>query len=210
MRRSLLLLVAVLMALAAVAAVGSWWLLERAQPPQGGLERSESSQTVSIGGPFELTAHTGARMSDRDFRGRWLLLFFGYTYCPDVCPTTLGTVAVVMDELGALAEQVQPLFVTVDPERDTPEVLAEYVAQFHPSIVGLTGTPEEIAAVAKAWRVFYRKVVPEGGNAADYLMDHSAYLYLIDPNGNFLRVFSHTQSPEEIASALLELIGGTG
>lgn len=208
MRRSLLLLVVALVALAAVAAVGSWWLLERAQPPQGQLE--ERSQTVALGGPFELTAHTGARMRDSDFRGRFLLIFFGYTYCPDVCPTTLGTVAVVMDQLGDLAAQVQPLFITVDPERDTPATLAEYVAQFHPRIIGLTGTTEEIAAVARSYRAFYRKVVPEGGNAQDYLLDHSAYLYLVDPEGHFVRVFSHTQSPEEIAGALRELIPSAG
>lgn len=206
MRRSLLLLVVALVTLAAVAAVGSWWLLERAQAPVGASGGGEVAPAVAIGGPFELTAHTGERVSDRDFRGRWLLVFFGYTFCPDVCPTTLGTVAVVMDELGPLAEKVQPLFVTVDPERDTPDVLAEYVAQFHPEIVGLTGTPEEIAAVARAYRAFYRKVVPEGGDAADYLMDHSAYLYLMGPDGGFVRVFSHTQGPDEIADAIRGLL----
>lgn len=205
MRRNTLLLATALLLFAAVAAIGAGWFA-RAPAPTASDSGAAPAPAVDIGGPFTLTAHTGERVGDADFRGRWLLIFFGYTFCPDVCPTTLGTVALVMDELGDLAERVQPLFVSVDPARDTPEVLAEYVGQFHPRILGLTGTAEEIAAVAKAYRVFYRKVVPEGADETDYLMDHSAYLYLVGPDGRFVRVFSHTLSPEDVASAIRDLI----
>jgi protein SCO1/2 len=209
MRRSVVLLAAALLLLAAIVAAGGWWLVQRPGPTLTGADGQATPQ-ADIGGPFALVAHTGERVTDADFRGRWLLVFFGYTFCPDVCPTALGKVAVVMDELGPLADRVQPLFVSVDPERDTPEVLAEYVAQFHPSIVGLTGTPEEIAKVAKEYRAFYRKVVPEGADESDYLMDHSAYLYLMGPDGKFVRVFSHTQGPDEIAAAIRELVTAAG
>lgn len=201
LRRRIILLALLLLPPAVVAVWASWWFT-RTEPGADLGDGSGPAPAVDIGGAFSLTTHDGKRVTDRDFRGRWLLVFFGYTFCPDVCPTALGTVAVVMDELGPLAERVQPLFITVDPERDTPEVLAEYVAQFHPRIIGLTGTPEEIAQVAKAYRAFYRKVVPEGSDQADYLMDHSAYLYLMGPDGSFVRVFSHTQAPEEIAGGI--------
>ncbi|GBD42917.1 SCO1 protein [bacterium HR40] len=204
MRRSVLAVLWLLVLIAILAALGSWWFLAR---PSGEGEPAGREERGEVGGPFQLTDHTGRRVSDAEFRGRWLLLFFGYTSCPDVCPTALGTAAVAMEELGPLAERLQPMFVTLDPERDTPDVLAAYVAQFHPAILGLTGTPDEIASVAKAYRVFYRKAVPEGGKESDYLLDHSAYLYLVDPEGKFVRVFTHTQSAEDIAQAIRAAMG---
>ncbi len=167
---------------------------------------------VEIGGPFELVDHNGRKVTDRDFRGSYLLVFFGYTFCPDVCPTALAKVAAVLDELGPLGDRIQPLFISVDPERDTPEVLAEFVHQFHPRIIGLTGSPNRIAEVARAYRAYYRKVTQEEltgekGSGDDYLMDHSAYLYLMDPEGRFVRVFSHTDPPERIVEALRKVLG---
>lgn len=150
---------------------------------------------------FELLDHEGGRRRADDFRGQWMLVFFGYTFCPDVCPTTLATVSAVLDELGAAAEQVQPLFVTVDPERDSPEVLADYVQAFHPRVVGLTGSAEEIAQTAANYRVYYARVEQEdvpGG----YVMDHSAFIYLVDPQGRFVQPFSHQGSVDEIVAAL--------
>ena len=128
--------------------------------------------------------HRARPRSDRDFRGRYLLLTFGYTYCPDVCPTSLMTMTAALDRLAesdpGLARRVVPLLITVDPERDTVEVLAAYATHFHESLVALTGTPEQIAAAAEAYRVYYAKAEVEGG---DYLMDHSAFIFLMGPEG---------------------------
>ena len=155
---------------------------------------------------FDLVDHTGKRVSSSSFEDRWLLIFFGYTFCPDVCPTTLGEVALLLDGLGEKADRIQPLFVTIDPERDTPEILADYVTAFHPRIVGLTGTTEEIAAAASNYRVYYAKVTEEGAAEEDYLMDHSAYLYLIDPNGNFVRPFPFNSPMAETQAAIDSLV----
>jgi cytochrome oxidase Cu insertion factor (SCO1/SenC/PrrC family) len=111
----------------------------------------------AIGGPFRLTGADGQSVSDRDFRGQWLLVYFGYTHCPDICPTTLADISQTLDLLGADAAQVQPLFISIDPERDTPQVVGAYVKEFDDRIIGLAGTPEEIAATAKAYRVFYTR-----------------------------------------------------
>ena len=148
--------------------------------------RTGTAPEVKIGGPFTLTDHTGRQVTEKDFQGKAMLIFFGYTFCPDVCPTSLTEISAAMDKLGPMAAQVVPILVSVDPERDTPEVLKDYVAHFHPSIVGLTGTQEQIKQAAKAYRVFYAKVVDEGGDKDAYLMDHSSVIYLMGPNGKFL------------------------
>ncbi len=201
----------VLPLLVALAGAGGWLVVRAVDDrPAVGSDAAagDESAATAIGGSFSLVDHTGKRVTDRDFRGRFMLVFFGYTYCPDICPTSLANIAQVMDELGKDAERVVPLFISVDPQRDTPEVLADFVHQFHPAIVGLTGTPEEIREVAQKYRVYYRKVVPdEAGDSSpgadeDYLMDHSAYVYLMGPDGRFLQVFSHTQKPEDIANAI--------
>ena len=162
-----------------------------------------------IGGPFELVDSSGKTVTDKDFRGKYLLVFFGYTNCPDVCPTTLNDVALAMDALGDLADKVQPLFISVDPERDTPESMGGYVAQFHPSIIGLTGSPAQIAAAAKAYRVYYKKSVPEdeaGKKDPFYLMDHSAFTYLMSPDGSFLKHFSYGTKPDAMAEAIRQIV----
>ncbi len=141
---------------------------------------------ASFGRDFTLTDHNGQRRTLADFKGKVVTVFFGFTHCPDVCPTTLGEMAVVMKELGADAARVQVLFVTVDPERDTSAVLQRYVPAFHPTFLGMTGSAEDIARTAKEFKIFYQKQVLPGG---DYSMDHSAGTYLLDAQGR-LRLFA--------------------
>ena len=198
-------LVLALAAVSAVAIAGfAAWHLTPMPGTSGPANRTVATNTgpIQVGGPFELTAHTGETVTEKSFGGKLLLIFFGYTYCPDICPTTLNTVALALDELGVEAAAVQPLFITVDPVRDTPEVLADYVTVFHPGILGLVGTDEQTAQVAKAYRAYYAKVEEEGADPEDYLMDHSVMTYLMGPEGRLLTLFSHTASPEEIAAGI--------
>lgn len=137
------------------------------------------SAQVSLGGAFALVDGDGRQVTDQTFRGKWLMVFFGYTHCPDVCPTTLSDIAQALDQLGPLASQIQPLFVTVDPERDDPATMRDYTQAFGTRILGLTGSPAQIAAIAKAYHVYYAKH-PEG---TGYSMDHSAIVYVMRPDG---------------------------
>jgi protein SCO1/2 len=154
----------------------------------------------AVGGPFALVDTQGRAVTESDFRGRFMLVYFGFTYCPDVCPTSLTAIAQALDRLGADADKVVPVFITVDPERDTPEQMKEYVRHFHPRLVGLTGTPEQIAAAAKAYRVYYAKAKASGAPADDYTMDHTSIIYLMGRDGKFLAHFSHGTEPEAIAA----------
>jgi protein SCO1/2 len=142
---------------------------------------SASEQASAIGGPFSLVDASGQPVTDQTYRGKWLLLFFGYTHCPDVCPTTLADVAQAWHDLGAVGDMLQPVFITVDPERDTPKVMHDYVAAFDGRIAALTGSPAQIAAAAKAYRAYYAK----SGDGPDYAMEHSAVLYLMRPDGSY-------------------------
>jgi len=153
-----------------------------------------------VGGPFELTDHTGKKRTDADFPGKLLLVYFGYTYCPDICPADLLQISLALDKLGAAGAEVQPLFISVDPERDTWEVLAQYVAAFHPRLIGLTGTPEQIRAVARAYKVYYAKYTPPDGGV--YLIDHSGFTYLMDRAGKYLGFFP----PGTSADRMVEII----
>lgn len=165
--------------------------------------RVVASGVASVGGPFTLTAHTGERISDEAFRGKFMLVTFGFTHCPDVCPAELQVMTAALDEMGPAGERVQPLFITIDPERDTASHLAEYMAYFHPRFIGLTGTPDEIAAVAKAYRVWYQKV---DGDSPDYLMDHTSITYLMGPDGAFVQHFSFGISADTLSEALLAAV----
>lgn len=161
--------------------------------------------TVAIGGPFSLTDHTGKRVTDADFRGKPTLIYFGFTYCPDVCPTSLLLMQSALERLGpGAASRVNTILISVDPERDTTDVLKDYVENFGPTMVGLTGTRDEIAAVAKAYRVYYKKV--DGKDGAPYLVDHSSIFYLLDRRGRFVRHFTHQSRAEDIAAALKPLL----
>ena len=161
--------------------------------------------TALVGGPFTLTDHTGRKVTEKDFLGKYMLVFFGYTYCPDVCPTELQVMSAALDSLGAKADTIQPIFISIDPERDTPEVLKQYVANFHPRLMGLTGSPEEIASVAKAYRVYFSRVENNSG-PDNYLMDHSAIIYLMDRQGKFLKHFTYSTDAAALAKAIEEAI----
>lgn len=165
----------------------------------------QSSGKALVGGPFTLTSHTGERVSDSKFRGRYMLVAFGYTYCPDVCPAELQIMSAALDELGKDAEEIQPIFITIDPERDTPAVLKDYMTNFHPRFVGLTGTPEEIAAAARAYRVYYAKAKDSG--TTDYLMDHSSIIYLMGKDGEFLKHFPYGTDAKSLAYGIRTAIG---
>jgi len=160
------------------------------------------SSQAQIGGPFELVDETGKTVTDRTYRGKWLLIYFGYTYCPDVCPTTLNTLGLALRDLGPAADAIQPLFITVDPQRDTPETLAGYTDAFDPRLIGLTGTPEQIANAAKAYRVYYRKA----GEGDDYSVDHTSLIYVMDPEGRFVTFFGHDANAETMTAKLRQLL----
>jgi protein SCO1 len=154
-------------------------------------------QVAAIGGPFSLTDQNGRTVTDRDLKGRPFLVFFGFTHCPDVCPTTLFDVSEILRALGPDADRVRVLFVTVDPERDTPQTLKDYLSSFDPHLTALTGDPEAVAAVAKAYRVYFKKVpLAEGG----YTMDHTAIVYLMNKDGKFVSPFN-LKRPTEAAAA---------
>lgn len=158
-------------------------------------------QGVALGGAFRLTDHTGRAVTEADFAGRFLLVYFGFTWCPDVCPTELGIMASAMDELGAEEGRVTPVFITIDPERDSVAQIADYVERFHPRMIGLTGTQEQISEVARRYRVFYARVAPREAGG-EYLMDHSSFIYLVGPDGMVRTLFRPNTTPEAIAAAL--------
>ncbi len=181
--------------LATAAVLGSVVLIaDRLSPGQ-----EKMQATVNIGGPFTLTDHQGQTVTQDILNGKINLVYFGYSFCPDICPTDLQLIGQALDQLtpDELGD-TQALFVSVDPERDTPQQLAGYVGLFHPSIRGLTGTPDQIAAAAKAYRAYYKKISAEEAGTSEYLMDHSAFIYLMDRNGHFVRVFGHGVDPKEM------------
>ena len=153
-----------------------------------------------VGGPFELTDHTGQHRTDADYRGKFLLIYFGYMFCPDICPTDLQAMASAIDLLGESGELVQPLFITVDPERDTPARLATYVPAFHSRLVGLTGSASQIKKVAVAYKVYYAKV--NDPRSTDYILDHSAFTYFVDSEGRYLGFFP----PGTTAERMIEIV----
>ena len=162
-------------------------------------------QTAAVGGPFQLVDQSGRRVDQSVLEGKWSAVFFGYTYCPDVCPTSLLLMQTAVEQLGPDgANKVNLVFITVDPERDTPELIKGYVSNFGPTIIGLTGTPEQIASAARAYRVYYQKAPSKDGGP--YLMDHSSILYLLDRNERFITHFTHEAKAEAISAALRRLL----
>jgi protein SCO1 len=161
----------------------------------------------AIGGPFQLVDQTGAAVDQRVLLGKWSAVFFGYTYCPDVCPTTLAALGQTVGDLGQDAGRFQVVFITVDPARDTPAALKSYLASptFPPAVRGLTGTPAQIAAVARAYHVYYQKV-PQGGS---YSMDHTAVVYLMNPKGQFVQPLDVSVAPTEISRQIRAALSGT-
>ena len=165
----------------------------------------KTSGKALIGGPFSLVDQNGKRVSEKTYAGKFMLVYFGYTFCPDVCPTELQVMSTALDLLGSQAKRIQPIFITIDPARDTAAVLADYMSNFHDSFIGLTGTPQEIRAVTKKYRVYYAKV-KEKGSGEDYLMDHSSIIYLMNERGEFVKHFSFGISPSDLAAGIRKFL----
>jgi len=185
----------------------------RTQPPGGtpvpGITVSgpKQQQTApAIGGPFTLTDHNGNQVTDASFHGKFMLVFFGYTYCPDVCPTVLTDISDAMDSLGDAAEKITPVFISVDPSRDTPDHLKEYASYFHPRLVAMTGSEQAIKTVAKSYRVYYAKAKSEDEDPDSYLIDHSSIIYLMGPDGKFVTHFSHGTEADVMAQRIREYL----
>jgi protein SCO1/2 len=193
-------LVAVLLAVFVILGAGAFLALSLHETPRGA---AGTLLANAIGGPFRLVDQNGKTVTDADLKGKWSLIYFGYTHCPDACPTALNDMSIALDELGPRRSAVRPVFITVDPERDTPEVLKSYVTAFDAPIMALTGSPEEIAQAAKGYRVYYAKHPEAGG---DYSMDHSSVIYVMDPEGRFTASFTHQNTPEEISERLKKLL----
>ena len=187
--------------LAALLAAALLVMMPRLAGP--GMAQGGGQAPVAIGGPFTLVDGAGATVHDTAFRGRWMLVYFGYTHCPDACPTALNDMANALDLLGPQRREVAPLFITVDPERDTPAVMRDYVAAFSFQIVGLTGSTAQVADAEKEYRVYAAKHPTKDG---DYDMDHSSIIYLMNPQGKFVAIFSNGTSPQEIAERLRKLV----
>jgi cytochrome oxidase Cu insertion factor (SCO1/SenC/PrrC family) len=177
---------------------------EAAEPSATELIEGLLSGRAPVGGPFELTDQTGHRRTDADFQGKLVVLYFGYTYCPDVCPTELQSISLALDKLGAAADTVQPVFITVDPARDTPARLADFVSSFHPRLIGLTGSLAEIRKTAIAYRTFFAK---SGATADNYAVDHTGFVYLVGKDGRYLGFLPPGLAPDAIADAIRARLG---
>jgi cytochrome oxidase Cu insertion factor (SCO1/SenC/PrrC family) len=186
----------------ALVLAGTGWSLQAQSPDEMSAARLMDDLMWNrgpIGGPFALIDHTGKLRTDEDFRGKLLLIYFGYSYCPDVCPADLQEIGLAIDGLGAITDAVQPLFITLDPERDTAGHLADDVRLFHPRLIGLTGRTEQIRRVALAYKVYYAKYPP---NSPDYVIDHSSFIYLVDKAGKYIGFFP----PGTTADRMIEII----
>jgi protein SCO1/2 len=195
------LLIAAVLAGLVILGTGTFLALALRDTPRGAAGTALAS---AIGGPFQLVDQNGKTVTDTDLKGKWSLIYFGYTHCPDACPTALNDISIALSDLGPQRDAVRPVFITVDPERDTPETLKAYVTSFDAPILALTGTAEQVAKAAKGYRVYYAKHPEAGG---DYSMDHSSVIYVMDPEGRFTASFTHESPPEQISERLKKLIG---
>ena len=197
MPQSRLARIVTVVSLALILAIGgllAWRLIEARQTG------SASAGVALIGGPFSLVDQNGKRRTDAEFRGQLMLVYFGFTFCPDLCPATLQTMSKAMDALGPAGARVTPIFITVDPARDTVAQLHDYAANFHPRLVALTGSEAEIAAASEAYRIYYQKVADPALNG--YSLDHSSVVYLMGPDGSFLTHFSAGATAEQMAEKI--------
>jgi protein SCO1 len=185
-----------------VSGIAGWSLATLPGPAEAQITFPPEGSSLT----FALTAPDGTAVTQQSYRGKWLVIYFGYTFCPDVCPTTMMEIAGALKELGPRADAVQAIFITVDPQRDTPKVLNEYLKSFDPRLIGLTGTPAQIAAAAKAFHVFYERNDTDDGS---YLYDHSSFIYLLNPDGKFARAINSEGSSQAIAGALSTLMTAT-
>ncbi|OSQ45925.1 MULTISPECIES: SCO family protein [unclassified Thalassospira] len=210
-RRTWLIIIAIIVVLTFGFGFRLYNMGRDTQAGNGG--QTSSSGVASIGGPFNLIDQNGKARTEQDFRGEYMLVYFGYTYCPDVCPTELQAMSNAMDILPAdVAKKVQPIFISVDPERDTVAAMADYVPHFHPRLIGLTGSLEQTSAAAKAYRVYYSKAFEEGEpkDSDTYLVDHSSFIYLMGPNGAYVRHFNYGETPEKIAEGIEKVVETQG
>ena len=182
-----------------IGAVGGAAVLVLSQGGQG--PAVQTSGKALIGGPFTLVDQTGKTVTDQDFRGRYMLVFFGFTHCPDICPAELQVMSAALDALGPKADSVVPIFITLDPERDTQAAMAAYVKNFGPRFVGLTGSSEQIAAAAKAYRVAYSKF-QQDKTSSDYTIDHSALVYLMGKDGEYITHFAYGTPASQMTETL--------
>lgn len=202
MRAKLILSIVTGVLIGAIAAIA---IFPQARQALLGSPGTQTSGKALIGGPFTLSDASGKQVTDKDFRGRYMLVFFGFTNCPDICPAGLQLMSAALDKIGAKADNVTPIFISVDPARDTREKLAAYVKNFNDRIVGLTGTPDEIAAVAKAYRVFYEKT-PNESSPAEYGMNHTSIIYLMGPDGEYVTHFTPMTTVDQMAEKLSKLL----
>ena len=198
----------IIVALAFASSVAISWGLRFVNLGPRPLPRTTTSGAAAIGGPFTLAATNGEVVTDRTYRGKWVLIFFGYTFCPDICPTALSNMTVAIEKLGSEAAKVQPLFITVDPERDTRDVLTEYLKSFDPRILGLTGTQAQIGGVVRKYRVYVAQQKSQADDK-DYLISHSGYIYLMNPQGKFVNVIQGNEDGESIAALLHREMSGS-
>ena len=195
-----LVLAAALLLGFAILGAGAFVALELRESPRGAAGTILGS---AIGGPFKLVDQNGNTVTNTDLEGKWLLVYFGYTHCPDACPTALNNIALALSDLGAEKKEVRPVFITIDPERDTSSAMKDYVSAFDAPILALTGSAEAIAQAAKEYRVYYAKHPEPSG---DYSMDHTSIIYVMDPKGRFTASFSGEDPPEQIAARLKKLL----
>ena len=187
--------------LVAALAGGLLWHQGKMVP---GLGKNVITGRADVGGPFRLIDHNGKTVTDADFRGRYMLIYFGYSFCPDVCPTTLAVMAQALEKLGGKSQRIVPILITIDPERDTPQVLAEYMKAFGPTFVGLTGSEAAIKDAEKKYRVYAAKKPFDSskGGEGNYGVDHSSVLYLMGPDGRLVNFYDEAVSPDDLAKDL--------
>lgn len=194
----------------AVTIIAATLMTFKQQPTSPNEQPSEESAAASIGGDFTLTSHEGKNVSNSDFNGKYRLIYFGFTNCPHICPTDMGVISESLYLLNPMQlEKIQPLFISIDPERDTPEKMKDFLTNFHPKILGLTGDRKIIDEVVEKYRIYAKKITPEESmDAMDYDMNHSTYIYLMDENGHYHSYYSsQNMQPREIAGKLRFVLG---
>jgi protein SCO1/2 len=200
-RLRLVAIAALALGIVLLATAAVWWLRPSGPTPVAGSGVIQVAKGTALGGPFDLVDQNGRAVTQADFAGQFMLIYFGFTHCPDVCPTELQTMANALDMLGPDAQRVAPIFITVDPERDTPDQLKGYVAAFHLRMIGLTGSPEQITAAAKAYKVYYSKAqIPS--DSGDYQVDHTSLVYLMGPDGGLRSLFRSGISDKAMAAEI--------
>src|SRR5262245_7099235 len=205
-------LVACLAVAALLLGIGAAGAAEQNEPSAEELVQALLSRKTPVGGPFDLIDPTGHRRTDAYFRGKFMLIYFGFTHCPDACPTELLAISLAIEKLGRAADAVQPVFITVDPVRDTPAVLSDYVSSFHPRLVGLTGEPVAIKTVAHAYKTYFARSAgaPAGGDAKNYSIDHTGFIYVVGPDGRYRGFLPPQLGPERLIEAIRPYLGSSG